>query len=34
MGLFHDLSGRVRGDYAGSADTKRLIGVNVRFVNS
>jgi hypothetical protein len=34
IGLLHDLSGRVRGDHAGSADTKRLIGVNVRFVNS
>jgi len=31
---FHDLSGRVRGDHAGSADTRRLIGINVRFVNS
>ena len=31
---FHDLSGRVRGDHAGSADTRRLIGGNVRSVNS
>ena len=31
---FHDLSGRVRGGHAGSADTGRLIGRNIRSVKS
>ena len=31
---FHDLSGRIRGGHAGSADTGRLIGGSVRSVNS
>jgi hypothetical protein len=30
----HDLSGRVRGDHAGSADARRLIGGNLCSVNS
>jgi len=31
---FHDLSGRVRGDHAGPANTRRLIGGNVHSINS
>jgi hypothetical protein len=31
---FHNLSGRIRGDHAGPADTRRLIGGNVHSINS